>query len=77
MVEERGALALLHLQLIWELMHDGERREKALAYINSPGFQNLCDLLDMGDVPEKLRETARKRPAALFDLLRRLHKGAA
>jgi hypothetical protein len=74
MTPERGALALLHIQLLWEVMQEGNRRETALAYVNSAGFQDLCDLLGMSEVPAKIRETAEKRPAQLFALFHNLHR---
>lgn len=76
MSQERGALALLHIQLLWEVMQEGDRRETALAYVNSPGFQDLCNLLlGMSEVPAKIRETAAKHPAQLFAVLQRLLRG--
>lgn len=74
MIPERGAHALLHIQLLWEDLQGSERRETELTYVNSPGFQDLCELLDIVDLPAKIRETAKKRPAELLALLRRLSK---
>lgn len=74
MIPERGILAAMHLQLIWEVLQEGDRRDAALAYVASPGFRDLCDLLGMSDVPAKIEETAKQRPAALLALMRKLSK---